>query len=161
MNTKKIEIIQDLFKDKETKRSFLEYQYEVAKSVSSIVKKKLEKKIDGILTKWEKKEDDILKYRKNNKSFNLIKTLLFLEIVPRFPNHYTKNEANWLIYKSLVQPEDILFHEIDGKPKLIADMDKKELSVAKDHYSHTYNPTYVKAINNMENKVMNTVIAQS
>lgn len=152
MNVRKIEIIQNLFKGKSIKKDFLEYQYGVATSVSPIVEKKLEKKIDNIIDKWEKKEDDILKYRKDNKNFNLIRTLLSLEIVPRFPKHYKIDETYWLISKKFITPENILFYEKDGEEKLIADMDHKELKEAKKDSQYNINSHHSLAINSMLNK---------
>lgn len=127
MKKKQVEIIIELFKDKDVKEAFLKKQYIPRNTIGSIITKKLNEKIEIMLTNWIKNEDSINKKWLARPEISLSKLLMISGITPPFSINYNMDIVSWLIGLKKISYEDILFFNINGEDKLVSSLTKKEL----------------------------------
>lgn len=97
MKKEQVKIIIELFKDKDVKEAFLKKQYIPRNTIGSIITKKLNEKIEIMLTNWIKNEDSINKKWLAKPKIGLSKLLMISGITPPFSINYNMDIVSWLI----------------------------------------------------------------
>jgi hypothetical protein len=127
MRDQQIEILIDLYKKEDLKKSFLKYQYALPNKVGSLMISQREIEIAKMLKVWTKKEEKINKKWRKNSEWSLTKVLSNKKIIPFFPNSYLLDEVTWAINKSNILYENIMFVKTNDGFKLISALDKAQL----------------------------------
>jgi hypothetical protein len=127
MRDQQIEILIDLYKKEDLKKSFLKYQYILPSKVGSLMLSQRKIEMAEMLKVWTKKEEKINKKWRKNPEWSLIKVLSNKRIIPFFPNSYSFDEVTWAVNKRDILYENIMFVKTNDGFKLISVLDKAQL----------------------------------
>jgi hypothetical protein len=148
MRDQQIEILIDLYKKEDLKKSFLKYQYILPSKVGSLMLSQRKIEIAEMLKVWTKKEEKINKKWRKNPEWSLIKVLSNKRIIPFFPNSYSFDEVTWAVNKRDILYENIMFVKTNDGFKLISDLDKAQLIDLNTNGTYLYASAAAKLLSN-------------